>query len=285
MGNTEAAAVEALTQADAEAAYPLSVEAGWNQTVEDWRFMLRHGRGFGVRGPAGRWAGSSIALPLGPRLSWLCMVLVAKTSRRRGLGTTLLARCIDEVRGMGAVAGLDATELGRPVYLPLGFRDLYPISRWRLDRRAAPAAPRSGTIRPLATGDMARVASFDEPRSTMRREPVLQYLAGRAPSFVAEANGTIAGYVLVRPGRTAAQLGPLVAENEEIALALLGHAAAAIHEAVIVDAPDAHAEIRRWLARSGAARERGFMRMALGVSETGLADPSRVFALAGPELG
>jgi GNAT superfamily N-acetyltransferase len=286
MGGTEAAAVETLTTEDAEAAHPLSVEAGWNQTVADWRFMLHHGRGFGVRDTVGGFAGSAIALPLGPNLSWICMVLVAKVSRRRGLGTTLLARCIDDVRSAGAVAGLDATELGRPVYLPLGFRDLYPVSRWRLGPSAsAGEAPSGCTIRPLAAGDLVHLVAFDAPRSAMRREPVLRYLMGQAPGFVAEADGAILGYVLGRPGRTAAQIGPIVAEDEDVALALLRHASAAIRGPVVIDAPDAHRSVEQWLARSGAVRERGFMRMAFGEPEKGLADPSRVFALAGPELG
>jgi hypothetical protein len=102
---------------------------------------------------------------------------------------------------------------------------------------------------------------------------------------VAEADGAILGYVLGRPGRTAAQIGPIVAEDEDVALALLRHASAAIGGSVVIDAPDAHRGVGEWLVRSGAERQRGFMRMAFGEPEKGLADPSRIFALAGPELG
>jgi hypothetical protein len=52
----------------------------------------------------------------------------------------------------------------------------------------------------------------------------------------------------------------------------------------IIDVPDAHADIRRWLQRQGAVSPRGYARMTLG-SAPGLDDPSHVFALAGPELG
>jgi GNAT superfamily N-acetyltransferase len=66
-----------------------------------------------------------LVLPLGDKLAWISMVLVTKARRRGGVGTGLLKRCIAEVQRSGAVAGLDATEQGRPIYLPLGFRDLY----------------------------------------------------------------------------------------------------------------------------------------------------------------
>ena len=53
----------------------------------------------------------------------------------------------------------------------------------------------------------------------------------------------------------------------------------------MIDVPDAHADLRAWLDRHGAVRERGFTRMTLGAPPPGLADPRAVFALAGPELG
>src|SRR3954447_14761163 len=95
-----------LTAADAEGALPLSAEAGWTQTAADWALMLREGRGIGVCDGAGRWVGSALALPMGERLSWISMVLVAKHARRRGIGTRLLRRAIDSVCDEGRIAGL-----------------------------------------------------------------------------------------------------------------------------------------------------------------------------------
>jgi GNAT superfamily N-acetyltransferase len=289
MGNIEDELTEqALTAADAEAVFPLSVEAGWNQTVEDWRFMLAHGLGLGMRERSGRWIGSAVALPLGPRLSWLCMVLVAKNRRRLGIGTRLLRRCIDAVRSHGAVAGLDATEPGRPVYLPLGFKDLYPISRWFLDEAARPETP-SGefTVRSLEPRDLPALTAFDEARSGMRRVAVLHYLSAAAPSwaFVAERRGAMIGYALGRPGRIANHIGPVMADDGKTAMALLQRGLAAAGGPAIVDAPDAHRAIGAWLQAQGAVRQRGFMRMALGASGDDLAEPGRIFALAGPEFG
>ena len=89
--------IERLQPADAEGLCPLSIEAGWNQVAADWRLMLGLGQGFGVRGADGQWIASALALPLGPAVSWLSMVLVTKLERGQGLGTRLLSRCIAEV--------------------------------------------------------------------------------------------------------------------------------------------------------------------------------------------
>ena len=179
MGAIEAISLEEpLTAADAEGALPLSAEAGWNQTAEDWRFMLREGRGVGVREARGAGSEARSRCLSGERSSWISMVLVAKDARRRGIGTRLLRRAIEEVRERGRIAGLDATELGRPVYLPLGFRDLYAISRAAAGGAAhRPREPPAGcTIRRSCRRTFRAVAAFDAPRSAMRRGHVLAYL-------------------------------------------------------------------------------------------------------------
>ena len=78
----------------AEEVAPLSAEAGWNQTAEDWRLMLERGRGFGIRAASGPWIATSLVSPLGPAIAWISMVLVTEPARRRGLGTRLLNRCL-----------------------------------------------------------------------------------------------------------------------------------------------------------------------------------------------
>ncbi|MFI5001576.1 MAG: hypothetical protein ACHQK9_16990 [Reyranellales bacterium] len=288
MASTEAAAVIAIEPTQAEQVWPLSIEAGWNQNVADWRFMLGAGRGFGCLGPDGKWQASSLVLPLGQRLAWISMVLVAKQSRRGGLGTGLLKRCIAEVRAADAVAGLDATEQGRPIYLPLGFHDLYKTSRWHLDRVNGSVAPPAGvSVRPLAIADLPRLATYDRSLSGMERPTILAHLATRQPglAFVAETDsGKFAGFVLGREGRFATSIGPIVADREAIALALLARATVSTPPPFVIDVPDAHAEIRAWLERQGAFTPRAYMRMTLGTAK-GLDDPSHVFAIAGPELG
>lgn len=289
MASIEALELRPIDASHCEAVWPLSVEAGWNQNVADWRFMLGAGRGFGCTGSDGRWLASSLVLPLGQKLAWISMVLVTRDRRRSGLGTGLLKRCIDEVRSAGAVAGLDATEQGRPIYLPLGFRDLYRILRWHFDQATGMAIPPPAgvTLRPIATADLPKLALYDQPLTGMERPAVLAHLALRQPgrAWIAEdAAGKTMGFVLGREGRVATSLGPVVADNEAIALALIAKAAASSPGPFIIDVPEAHRGVRAWLEGQGATSPRGYMRMTLGEAK-GLDDPRHLFALAGPELG
>jgi GNAT superfamily N-acetyltransferase len=280
------ASERALGPEHAESLVVLSAEAGWNQVAADWRFMLQHGAGIGMTDAGGQWIATALALPLAKRLSWLSMVLTTKAWRGRGIGTHLLRRSIESVRAQGATAGLDATELGRPVYLPLGFTDVYTLRRWHLERvPGGVPAPSGIRLRRVPASDMLALAAYDAPRSAMERGAILAHLQSRAPylAFVAEAGDEIVGYVLGRDGRVAHHLGPIVAESEEIALALAAQATLAASPPYVLDVPERHAGVRRWLEAADAVTPRGFTRMILGEAP-GLADNARLFAISGPEF-
>src|SRR5262249_56173521 len=73
------AAERALGPEHADSLVALSAEAGWNQVAADWRFMLAQGTGLGMADAAGTWVASGLALPLGPRLSCLSLLLTPQS--------------------------------------------------------------------------------------------------------------------------------------------------------------------------------------------------------------
>lgn len=141
-------------------------------------------------------------------------------------------------------------------------------------------------VRAATPDDLQRICAYDRSRSGFARSPIVTHLLTRAPALarVAErADGTLAGYVLGRDGYRALHVGPVVAEDQATGLALLSSAFAAADRSLIVDVPDRHGEIRRWLEQQGASAPRGYMRMLRGGS-TRIDDGAHIFAIAGPEL-
>ena len=280
--------IRRLRPEDVDGAVALNAEAGWNQVAADWRFMLEFGAGLAVEAPDGRLVASGMVLPCGERFAWIAMILVTEKWRRRGLATAIMARALALCRDRGWVAGLDATEAGRPVYLPLGFRDVYGLSRWEAGpvRPASPAGVGERDVVPVAEADLPALADYDAARNGGRREGLLAHLAGRAPhlAFKVVSDGRLRGFLLARDGRLATQLGPLVAEDEAAAQALLAAGLAAARGPVFLDAGDHHAWLADRLPRLGFRRQRGYVRMLLGRSEP-LDDPSRMVLIAGPEFG
>lgn len=287
MASTEGPAIRPLTADNAPAAVPLSAEAGWNQVEADWRFMIERGSAFGVDGADGGLIASALVLPLGNALSWISMVLVTKQQRRSGLGTRLLKHCIAQIGKSGAVAGLDATELGRPIYLPLGFVDLYRISRYRQERRPTILPPPVDVaFHPMQASDLPVIAAWDEARSGMQRAPTLAHLRARQPSlaWIARRGEQIAGYVVGRDGRLATQIGPILADDSDVAISLAARAMEWAAPPYFYDALDGRARFCRWLEANGAVAPRYFIRMTLGRAPS-LDDTTALYAIGGPELG
>ena len=292
MVNTETVAgreIVPLRPDDASALCPLSEEAGWNQVAGDWRLLLTLGQGFGRQAADGRWLGSALTLPLGPTLAWISMVLVTEPARGKGLGTELLSRCLALTEAGGRVAGLDATEFGRPIYLPLGFVDAFALARWHWQTppRAVVDPPPGVVVCTAAPEDQAEIIAYDRARSGLARAAILADLISRSLGFAHVArrrSGDLAGFVLGRDGHRSWHLGPVVAEDEATALALLSAAAGALAQPLIVDIPDRHRRLKDWLAAAGATAPRRFTRMLRGHSAQ-VDHAQRVFALAGPELG
>jgi hypothetical protein len=179
---------------------------------------------------------------------------------------------------------LDATPAGREVYKPLGFRDGWPLQRWR--SQGAFELSKNDQVRNLTAADWPQVLALDAAAFGCDRSPLLERLRARSRGFscVYEKDGRIGGFLLGREGRIATQLGPIVADDEESAAALAAHALARLETPVIVDALERHGAFARWLAAHGFARERPYTRMALGRDEL-FGDPARTLAIAGPELG
>lgn len=285
MAPTDGPTFRPLTEADLAGAVALSTEAGWNQTTDDWRLMLGFGQGIGVAAPDGRLVATAMTLPFGGRFAWIAMVLVTADWRRRGLATDLLRRCMVQAEDAGLIAGLDATEAGREVYRPLGFNDIYSLSRWRAERAQGLAAT-DGDVRPMKAADLDAVAALDRVPFGADRRHLLEAFFNRADgrAFVALRDGGISGYVLSRDGRAASYIGPLTAEDGVGAVSLLEHALAGVRGPVMIDLADHHDELRKRLESAGFTRERGYTRMLLRRSEP-LDDPTRIFAIAGPEFG
>jgi hypothetical protein len=282
-------AARALRGDDLAAAMALSQEAGWNQNAADWRIFLELGRVIGLSREDGRLVATAATLPHGGAFGWISMVLVTATERRRGIARWLLRRSMDDLIAQNLVPVLDATPAGRTVYVGLGFEDCWTMRRLvaRNVPTPSPSVPKSDvSVRPIRDEDWPAVIALDTAVFGADRNVLLRRLADRLPAaaLVADRNGRIAGFLFGRDGRSMNQLGPLAAESENVAIALLTHAIAAVPAPLTIDLPDRHASIGSWLVTLGFKAERPLTRMVYGRSQA-FDDGARLFAIAGPELG
>lgn len=259
----------------------LTVEANWNQTLDDWAFFIAQGTVFGARDAAGRLVATAAVLPYSAGFAWVSLVIVAKSQRGHGLGTKMLNQCIAALGEHTLVGTLDATPAGEGIYLPLGFNPLFGLKRWEGTGRSAPAG--GERVRPLLASSIEWITAVDTAAFGASRETLLASYCARAGTYRFGLSDR-SGYALVRPGRVASHVGPVIASNENDALALIEAAVAATRGFIFLDVPDVWTGIASWLRERGFAVQRPFLRMALGRREP-YGEPARVFATAGPEYG
>jgi GNAT superfamily N-acetyltransferase len=259
-----------LTETDAAAALPLSAEAGWNQTEDDWRIFLARGHTFGIR-RQGVLVATAAALPY-DGFGFVGMVLTTAAWRHHGFATRLLACAVAALTDADQTAVLDATPAGRPVYERQGFLPIDALERW--------AGEATGTLHAILA-PAAAVADLDALAFGARREFLLVDFLRRPGTIALIEQG---GCALARNGSRATQIGPIVATHEAQALALLQRLLDRVRGPVFLDVPLRWTGLGEWLGRQGFRHQRPFTRMALHHARP-FGDPARLFAAAGPEFG
>ena len=263
--------------------------AHWNQSERDWRGYLEfEPEGCFLAEVDGRPAGTATTINYGNVVGWIGMVLVHPDDRRRGIGSELLRHAIAHLQRCGVRSiKLDATPVGKKVYLTLGFVDEYELSRFEGVAPTGDDAPAAEGVVPFTSLDARELARFDTEAFGADRRRVLDELSRRQPDWcfaVHDAAG-VRGFLIARPGANAVQVGPWIARDARTAENLLAALFAAIGGRTLfadVLAPNlAGADLLR---RRGYRVQRMLTRMCLG--ENGAPGrPELVYSTSGLEKG
>jgi hypothetical protein len=161
---------------------------------------------------------------------------------------------------------LDATPDGAAVYEQLGFCAEYGLKRYVRAglKRGAPIATRM---------DDFQIPALDAQAFGADRSVYLKQLA-KDSRVVCVANG----YGMIRSGRVAASLGPVIADSSEGARAIADRLLEGITQTVYWDLPDSNAEAVRMANAFGFEPVRTLSRMWLG-SRRVMDRPEFVFGL------
>lgn len=267
--------VRLLTQADVGDALQLSLLAGWNQTAEDWRLLLRLApEGCFCVHSDGAVVATATLVEYGKVLAWVGMVLTHPEYRRQGLAKLLLARVLKTADESGVcTVKLDATDQGRPLYQSLGFVSKQAVERWE---------------RPAVSGG-GNSKKFEDGLSDLRGMDVTAFGADRSELLSAlETRGAVCsnngGFVVTRSGSRTAYLGPCVAATQSAAREIIDAALDQNPEqAWSWDLLPRNQRAVALATELGFAPQRRLVRMARG--EPVPAKDELVYAIAGFEFG
>ena len=261
----------------------LSRQAGWNQIESDWlRFMNMEPEGCFVAELEGCSVGTTTTC-IFENVAWIAMVLVDKDSRGQGVGKTLLKHSLDYLDGRKVkTVRLDATAAGRPIYEKLGFVPEYELVRFQGISRPGKTGPVLTEAVPELFGDMIE---FDRRMTGTNRAKMLSLLFAELPenARIQTLHDKIDGFVTMRPGANAVQIGPCIASMNAGPALLSDALNRCAGKAVFVDMPTGNVHAIKIVESSGIKIQRRFTRMCRG--ERIKDNPKAIWAGSGPEKG
>lgn len=205
---------------------------------------------------------------MGP-VGYIGLVGVDPALHRQGIGAALMDELIAFLRSQGcATILLDASDMGRPLYLKLGFAVDDTVSIWHADTAQSllSAAPGAISVTPYAATDLTQIIAFDTAGFGAPRDRIVAAFLQDNPATTwisRDASDQLAGYLTYAPSHNF--IGPWLASTPDSASALL-HAALAQSgvQALTLHTPDANQAATRLLRGVGFTPVRTLAHMRMG---------------------
>ena len=273
--------IRLLLESDIPAAMELKEAAGWNQTEDDWRRLLRlEPNGCFCAIKDGRLVGTTTTTTYGDELAWIGMVLVDPQHRRQGIAAKLMSVALDYLRQRVGTVKLDATALGQPVYERFGFQLESLVERWS-------GAGNSGRRSDENTDSLREILALDRVAFNADRSKLIGELVNKSyvsPVLVRDPDGALSGYALARRGTRANYVGPIVTKDPQQVETLLDEVLDRLDDRpVYIDLNRECSTGTSLLSDRGFVKERDLIRMTSG-RHSAKTSPL-VVAIAGPEVG
>jgi GNAT superfamily N-acetyltransferase len=220
----------------AERALAWAAAEGWNPGLDDGeRFLAADPGAFLAVEHDGEVVATASCALYGDAYAFVGFYIVRADLRGRGIGSKLFERAL--ARAGDRVVGLDGVLEQQESYARRGFVLAHRNVRWR----TVGGGTRPDGLVELSSLPFEDLLAFDEPVFGTARERFLRDWIHRPPghALASLSRGRLAGYGVLRPCRTGAKVGPLFAEDAEVADALLTGllAAASAGTEVFVDMP------------------------------------------------
>ncbi|WP_207101290.1 GNAT family N-acetyltransferase [Paracoccus shandongensis] len=209
-----------LGMAQRQLLHELTVGVLWPHRARDLDLFLSLGQGYLATDEIGRPVGSAMYFPMGADFAMLGMMVTVPRLQARGAGKWLLQRVLADCAGRDL--RLSATRSGYRLYAAAGFLPVGVIHQQQGIARAVEPVQATGLrVRSLEPGDKAALRALDAAAYGAVRARVLDGLLALSTGTVALRDGAVCGFALQRDFGKGVVIGPVVAEDDAMAMALV----------------------------------------------------------------
>ncbi|SFD55820.1 hypothetical protein SAMN04515678_101563 [Roseivivax sediminis] len=274
-----------ISYAHIELLHELTIGVFWPHRRDDLRFFVDLGCGYVAVDAIGRPMASAMAFGDGEEVNFLGMMVTPPRLQSHGAGRWLLRRLMEERPGVDM--RLSATRSGYRLYESAGFIPVDVIRQHQgiVTRVEAPCAAEGVTVRKMRTEDHSAVRALDLVAFGAGRQRTLEYLLAMTEGVVAVRDNEPCGYALCRRFGRGEVIGPLVADDEQVAMML---AAPFVQRAegrfLRIDTPDRGERFGGFLAAAGMGVFDTVTEMYIG-NDRRPREGVRIFGLAAQSLG
>jgi GNAT superfamily N-acetyltransferase len=242
-----------MVAADLPAAHALTQALTWSHRLEDWQFHFALGKGWVALNAAGAVLGTILWWGYGERAATLGLVVVDQQAQGHGIGRLLMNVVLKDA---GARAfQLMATTAGLKLYQQCGFTALGTVEQRQAvpGATAAPVLPMKPglQLRACVAGDLPALVQLDAVAFGAPRPQLLAAALQAGSGLLLCRGGEPRGYALLRRSGRGLLIGPLVAEDEDQAIALVASLLQSNPGLVRLDVFVAAARLRAWLDAAG----------------------------------
>lgn len=228
----------------------LSQAAQWSHRLQDWEFHYGLGRGWVACDDSNAMLGTATWWSYGDHHGSVGLVLVDPSQQGKGIGRKLMDTIIDDAGSRSLQ--LVATQAGLKLYIQCGFREV----GWIEQRQGTVSPPvesssANAAFREVTAADLITLRDLDAAAFGAPRVELMQHLIAVGSGFIAIRNGRPVGFALKRQAGRGTLIGPVVADTESLAIALVAKAIDSSTGFVRIDIPSGTEHLARWLDTVG----------------------------------
>ena len=264
--------VRPLRRTELDTALGWAADEGWNPGLADaTAFWAADPHGFWAIEVGGELVGSASFVVYSPKVAFAGLFLVTPRWRGRRIGATavvdLFANWLPRMDPDPTIA-IDGVFAMQDYYSSLGFHFTHRNLRMTgVGRKLGSATGLANAACELTTIPFERVVEFDAEHFGAARPDFLRHwIAPAGGRGVALMTGErIQGIGIIRPCRVGFKVGPLFAERESVADAILGSLSDfAAGQQLVLDIPECNPQAVALASRLGLEQSFGCARMVLG---------------------